>query len=92
MATLLTADSDDPKYMDDQIKHFFDTVSYELVYPWSKEQKARLFKMLHDNEELSIKLLGQGYKESLFCIPVAARNGVDNYLTREYKEWLESQQ
>jgi hypothetical protein len=91
MPTLLTADSDDPKYIDDQVKHFFDTVSYEVVFPWPKEEKERLFKMLTDHEALSIKLLGEGYKQSLFCIPEATRNGVDNYLTREYKEWLEKQ-
>lgn len=88
---LLTADSDDEKYTYDQVKHFFNTVSFELVYSWSKEDKERLFKMLTDFEEVSYKLLGDGYKDSLFCIPMRAREGVDNYLTREYNEWLEKQ-
>lgn len=88
---LLTADSDDEKYLNDHMQHFLDTVSYQNATTWSTEQKHRLFKMLTDHHGVISKLLGEGYTNSLFCLPEAAKDGIDNDLTREYKDWLEKQ-
>lgn len=88
MATLLTADCQDEQYLPDQLKHFFNTVSYPAICAFSKKEKDRYFKMVTEHEIVLAKLLGVGYTESLICLPVANRNGVDNTLVSEYKIWL----
>lgn len=88
MATLLTADCQDEKYLPDQLKHFFNTVSYPVVCAFTKTEKDRYFKMVTEHEHVLAKLLGEGFTQSLICLPVAHRNGVDNALVGEYKIWL----
>jgi hypothetical protein len=57
----------------------------------TQEERERYYKYFTENEELIIKVFGEGLSKSKVFVPVALRNGVDNFLTYEYKQWLDKQ-
>jgi hypothetical protein len=88
---LLTADSSDDSFIHEHVAHFFNTRCLEASKSLTQEERERYYKYFTENEELIIKVFGEGLSKSKVFVPVALRNGVDNFLTYEYKQWLEKQ-
>lgn len=88
---LITADSSDDSFIYEHVAHFFNTRCLEASKSLTQEERERYYKYFTENEELIIKVFGEGLSKSKVFVPVSLRNGVDNFLTFDYKEWLEKQ-
>jgi hypothetical protein len=87
----ITGNSDDVKYLDEHVTHFFNTISYNIIKSFAPEDKERFFKMVTDHENIITKLYGQALLDSIIFLPVALKKGTKDKLVEEYKIWLEKQ-
>jgi hypothetical protein len=88
---LITANDHGHDFMYDHLSHFFDTRCFEALQSLTKEDRERFYKLMTENESLATKLYGHALLNSKIFFPVALRNGVDNPLMQEYKDWLAKQ-
>ena len=88
---LITEHDHGEDFIYDHVTHFFDTRCLEASKSLTKEERERYYKLWTENEDLIVKLYGPALTNSKVFVPVALRNGVNNFLTFDYKEWLEKQ-
>jgi hypothetical protein len=88
---LITVDDDGETYLHDQLTHFFNTISYDVIRGFSPHDKDRYFDLITNHEDMIANLYGNSIVNSIIFLPRLFREGIDNELMQEYVTWLEKQ-
>jgi len=77
------------QYKVEHARHFFDTVTHEIILSMSQENKEKFFSMVTDHQKLLQKLFGDAGEKSVANLPTSAiENEVDSLLIQQYQKWL----
>jgi hypothetical protein len=62
--TLITADDDGSKYINDHVKHFLNTRWVEVINSFTQEDKERFFKLWTEHQNIIVKMYGEWILDS----------------------------